>query len=209
MQLILIRHGESTWNHAGRIQGWVDSPLSEWGQRQAEKLAERLAALPITAVYTSHLKRALETAQAIARTLDLSLTVDERLQEYGIGDLEGLTIEEVKERYPAIYLGWRETSLWIPLPGEEGREVFAQRVREAMADIVANYPEEAVAVVTHGGVIGIFLAGLLGLGAGKRLPFVFDNASLSVIEWDGRRTRISSLNDTCHLGDSRRGPKGF
>jgi broad specificity phosphatase PhoE len=204
MQLILIRHGESTWNDEGRIQGWTDCPLSERGRRQAEKLADRLADLPIAALYTSSLKRALETAHIVARALNLPLTVDERLGEYGVGDLEGLTIEEIKERYPSIYQGWQETTRWIPLPGEEERTVFAQRVRAAMADIVASYPDDTVAVVTHGGVLGIFLAELLGLGWGERLPFVFDNASLSVIELDGHRTRVRSLNDTCHLREEQR-----
>ena len=199
MQLILIRHGESTWNDAGRIQGWTDSPLSERGQWQAEKLAEHLATLPITALYTSPLERAMETAHIVARTLDLPLAVDDRLKEYGIGELEGMTGEEVKERYPAIYHGWRATTRWIPLPGEEGRDIFAQRVEAAMADIVASHPEGTVAIVTHGGVIGIFLAGLLGVGSGKRLPFFFDNTSLNVIELDSHRTRVRVINDTCHL----------
>ncbi|MFQ6057285.1 MAG: histidine phosphatase family protein [Anaerolineae bacterium] len=204
MQLILIRHGESTWNDAGRIQGWTDSPLTERGRRQSEKLAKHLAHLPIAALYTSSLKRALETARIIAHTLNLPLTVDERLREYGLGELEGLTIEEVKERYPAIYRGWQETTRWIPLPGEEGRAVFAQRVRAAMADIVKGHPDGTVAVITHGGAIGVFLAGLLGLDLGERLPFWFDNASLSIVELDGHRTRIRALNDTCHLKE-----KGF
>ncbi|HID86792.1 MAG TPA: histidine phosphatase family protein [Anaerolineae bacterium] len=204
MELVLIRHGESTWNDEGRIQGWTDCPLSDRGRRQAEKLAERLAGLSIAALYTSSLKRALETAHIVARTLDLPPMVDERLREYGVGDLEGLTIEEVKERYPTIYHGWQETTRWIPLPGEEGRAVFAQRVGAAMADIVASHPKETVAVVTHGGVIGIFLAQLLGLGWSERLPFAFDNASVSIIELDGHRTRVRSLNDTCHLREERR-----
>jgi broad specificity phosphatase PhoE len=204
MQLILIRHGESTWNDEGRIQGWTDCPLSERGLRQAEKLANRLADLPIAALYTSSLRRALETADIVGRTLDLPLMVDERLKEYSVGDLEGLTVEEVKQQYPSIYQSWWETTDWTPLPGEEGRDVFAQRVEAAMADIVARHPQETVAVVTHGGVIGIFLAELLGLGWGERLPFVFDNTSLSLIELDDHQTRIRSLNDICHLRETRR-----
>lgn len=197
--MLFIRHGESTWNQEGRIQGWSDAPLSELGRKQAERLARRLAGEPVRAIYASPLARAAETAEVIAARLRLGITLDPRLREYGLGDLEGLTGEEVAERYPEIHSAWRESDAWVALPGEEGRQAFVERVWEAMEEIIRRHPDEAVVVVAHGGTVSIFLIGLLGLSEGRRSPFFFDNASITEVTFGSSRPRIIRLNDTCHL----------
>jgi len=197
--LLLVRHGESEWNRIGRIQGWSDSPLSELGREQARRLAERLAREPISAIYASPLARAAQTAQIIAERLGLEVTFDPRLREYGVGELEGLTREELAEHYPHILAAWQEGDTWVALPGEEGRQAFVERIWEAMQDIIRRHPDDAVAVVAHGGTVAVFLMRLLGLSPRRLSPFFFENASVTEVILGSSRPRITKLNDTCHL----------
>jgi len=198
-RIILIRHGESIWNNEGRIQGWSDSPLSDWGREQAALVARRLADTPVSAVYASPLLRARETADVIADDLGLKVEVDERLKELRLGELEGLTREEVEEHYPSVSEGWRENAWWVPIPGGEGFRAFRRRVVEAMSEITERHADEIIAVVAHGGSIGVWLAELLELHPDKRLPFWLDNTSVNIVELGGSRPIIRLLNDTCHL----------
>jgi len=201
VRLLLIRHGESAGNAAERIQGLNDEPLTATGRAQAEALAQRLRqGYGICAVYSSSLSRARDTAEAIAAALGLSVIADDRLQEYDCGVVTGMCFEEVREQYPEIARRWAEDSWKVPIPGEEGTAVFQQRVWAAMEDIVARHSkEDTVAVVAHGGVWGTYLARLLGLNLDLRQPWVFGNASLSIVLLGGTRPRIALLNDTCHL----------
>ena len=201
MRLIFVRHGESVWNHEGRIQGCADPPLSERGRVQATLVAERLARdFKPAAVYSSALQRATETATIIAARLDMPLKIDARLNEYDIGEFTGLTDAEVAARYPDIWARWEMDALWVPVPGEEGIYAFLDRVTRAMDEIIAAYPGDAeVVVVTHGGVMALYLGDLIGLNPRQRMPWVFDNASISIVQPEGARPRIVRLNDTGHV----------
>ncbi|MBC7232297.1 MAG: histidine phosphatase family protein [Chloroflexi bacterium] len=201
MRILLIRHAESEGNAAQRIQGWNDEPLTDRGREQAKALAKRLQnGYGICAVYASSLSRARQTAEIIAGSLGLTPVLDDRLREYDCGVVTGLTWEEVQAQYPDIARRWAEDSWRVPIPGEEGIELFQQRVVSAMDDVIARHKEEdAVAVVAHGGTWSAYLAYLVGLDYRQRQPWVFDNASLSIIILGGIRPRIALLNDTCHL----------
>ena len=204
MRLLLVRHGESAGNAADRIQGIRDEPLTSVGRAQATALAQRMQRdYQVCAVYSSSLSRARETAEVIAAALGLTVICDDRLQEYDCGVVTGLCFDEVQALYPEIARRWAEDSWKVPIPGEEGNEVFQQRVSAAMAEIVARHSQDdTVAVVAHGGVWGVYLAGLLGLDFSKRQPWMFGNASLSIVLLGGTRPRIALLNDTCHLNHS-------
>ena len=200
MRLIFVRHGESVWNHEGRVQGIADPPLSERGRGQAALVAERLAReFKPAAVYSSALQRAAQTARVIAARLELPLNVDARLNEYDIGVLTGLTDEEVTAQYPDIRAKWEMDTQWAPVPGEEGIYAFLNRVTRALDDIIAAHPGNAeVVVVTHGGVMALYLGDLIGLNPRQRMPWKIDNASISIVEPEGARPRIVRLNDTAH-----------
>lgn len=105
--LYLIRHGESVWNSERRWQGRADPPLSSFGRRQAQRIAETLSEADLAAVYSSPLSRALETARLIAEPYGLNVTVLNDLMEVDVGSWQGLTAAEVKERYPAALQRWR------------------------------------------------------------------------------------------------------
>ena len=202
MRLIFVRHGESVWNHEGRVQGKADPPLSERGRAQSALVAGRLAReFTPAAVYSSALQRASATGQAIAGRLGLPLRIDARLNEYDIGVLTGLTDAEVTAQYPEIRAKWEMDVQWVPVPGEEGIYAFVDRITRAMDDIIAAHPGDAeVVVVTHGGVMALYLGDLIGLNPRQRMPWKIDNASISIVEPEGARPRIVRLNDVGHVG---------
>lgn len=208
MRLLLIRHAESTGNRQHRLQGRADFPLTKRGRRQAADLAAALSRLPISAISSSPIVRAVHTAEAIAGPLGLEVEVQPALQEYDFGELSGLTWPEIRERHPQLIEQLLSDSAEFPhYPGEEGREAFRERVCGALwaiADIHAG--EEAVAVVTHAGPIAVFLFDILQRGYQRPIPFTLDNASVTTVEiaepqpfWP--RAVLVGLNDTCHLSE--------
>jgi probable phosphoglycerate mutase len=203
-QLLLIRHGQSTWNAIRRIQGWADPPLDDAGREQASKLASRLAAEEhnIAALYSSPLLRANQTAYAIGQTLGLIVQTDDRLKENNVGQITGLNDAEVNQRFPDWVAQFQQAgNEYITPPGGEDRDHFVQRATAVMADIVARHPDQTIAVVSHGGTLGVYLAHLLGMPIHRRLPFQFDNASLSIVRITERRVRLIKFNDTWHLAN--------
>ncbi len=152
--ILLLRHGQSTWNAEGRWQGQSDPPLSDLGRDQAEEAAAKLADVGITAVVTSDLDRARTTGRILADALRLAPPSEDRgLREYDVGDWEGLTRPEIEAGWPHQLADWREGRL-LATPGGETRSAFLQRVMAALRRVAAagDLGETAV-VVTHGGVI--------------------------------------------------------
>src|SRR6266508_146718 len=142
-RIILARHGETDWNLERRWQGHSDRPLNETGRAQAEALAEQLAGEPITAVYSSDLVRAHETARIVASRLGRDVVVVPALRERRFGSWEGLRDVEVEERFPGA-----------PGPPDgETREEMMRRVLESLEAIAATHVGQTVLVVSHGGPI--------------------------------------------------------
>ena len=182
--LWLIRHGESEGNLEGRIQGWDDYPLTNRGRRQAARLAGRLAEEDsIQEIVTSPLARAAVTAEIIGAVLGLPVRYDERLREYNFGPVSGLTREEIKTQYPAVWTAWQLNEFWEPLPGEEGERAFKERIRAAMDEIINRMAEgSAVAVVMHGGTMNTCVRTWLGIEERGWRTFAFDNASVNLVQ---------------------------
>lgn len=200
-RFLFVRHGQSEWNAARRIQGQIDIDLDEVGRQQVQRVVRRLAAEPITAIYSSPLLRAKATAEALARQVALPVQVDARLMEYDFGVMSGLTWNEVAENHPEMASRWLEDPWVVPVEGSEGRPNFAARVLAAIHDIGVEYPEQQVVVVAHGGTFGIYLTAMLGLDLARRHPFHFGNTSVSLIELRAGVFHIHYLNNLCHLGD--------
>jgi broad specificity phosphatase PhoE len=203
MKFLFIRHGLSIANAEGRIQGQFDSPLSEQGREQSRALAQRLVGegWSISAIYASDLSRASETAEILASGLDMPVVLDERLREYGFGVLTGVAWRDVEHLHPEMWRAYHEGHEWVSIAGEEGNEAFHTRLAAALADIRAGHADgDTVAVVTHGGSLGMIMAHLLGMMPRRPYPFRFGNASLSIVEIGSGGMFLSRLNDTCHLG---------
>ncbi|MBN1136333.1 MAG: histidine phosphatase family protein [Anaerolineae bacterium] len=202
MKLLLIRHGESVGNAEGRMQGQFDSPLSDRGRDQARALLARLQGegWKPAAIYSSDLCRAAETASILAAGLDAPVTLDTRLREYDIGALSGVVWREVEVLYPEVWRRLHEDEESVIFPGEEGLDAFHERVSSVAANIVSSHQQDGtVAVVAHGGSLGMILAHLLRLALRRPMPFRFDNTSLSIVDFGPRGIRLALLNCTCHL----------
>ncbi len=201
MKLVLIRHGESLANAEGRLQGHLDIPLSDRGHRQAERLGERLAPLGVGALYTSTLARARETAEIIGVRLGLTLEERAALMERNVGELEGLTREEIVARFPH-YMPARTETRRVEIAGFEQDDAFAQRVMQGLTTIIEAHPQQTVAVLTHGGVIFSFCRQTLQMATVRPGPFAIDNGSITIfdiVRGDAPRSTLATLNDTCHL----------
>lgn len=198
-RFLLVRHGQSTWNHERRIQGQLDPPLSEDGRLQAARLGHRLAARRLAGFYTSDLKRAFETAELVGQAIGAEATSMPGLREIFLGEWEGLRTDEIAERYPQAWARWREEPNWDLVPGGESAALFESRVAAALETIFARHERGEVLVVTHGGVIQIALGRVVGRASRGLFPFKIQNASISVIEKTNRRVVVSGVNDIAHL----------
>ena len=198
--VFLVRHGESIGNEENRWQGTADYPLSARGLWQAERVAERLAGYSPAALYSSPLARARQTAEILGRAIGLAPGLDDRLQEYDIGQLAGLRVEDVREQYPAVFEAMtRPGRHYVPMPGEEGARPFRARITAAWDDIVGSATDGSIVVVTHRAVMMGLISHVLGIPPEQRSPVRFYNGSISRIDLGAGRPRLRWLNDTCHL----------
>jgi probable phosphoglycerate mutase len=197
--LLLVRHGQSTWNREHRIQGQLDPPLSDEGRRQAERVAQRLAGRKLAGFYSSDLKRALETSQAIEAAIGHRAEPMPGLREIFLGEWEGLRTDDLAQRFPEAWSRWADEPDWDLVPGGEGAALFETRVAAALDEILERHQHGDVVVVTHGGVIQIALHRVIGRPSRGLFPFKIQNASISVVEKRDGRITIAGVNDTSHL----------
>ena len=185
--LMLIRHGETLGNRHRRYQTY-DTPLSDVGRAQAERLAERLAAEPPPDVlYASDLERARETAAIVARRLGLSPVHTPALRELDVGEWKGQSYEEIEVHTPGGLQGWLERGGVEPLPGPAGECAadVLRRAGEFLEDVIARHPGERVAIVSHGLTLRVMLAYLEGRDCVESLrenALTVGNTSVSVVE---------------------------
>ncbi len=196
MTLLFVRHGESEGNVGRIMQGWLDTPLSEVGARQAEAVAACLATSGATRVYASTLRRAWDTAARIAEASGAPLEAADAFREYHLGEAQGLLWDEVVERYGVTTETWG-TGL---IPGEEGLHVFRSRLVAAFEELAERHRDDIAIVVSHGGAIARLVVYVLGAPPEAYLPFATPgNTSITTIAWDRDRLVLAGLNDTCHL----------
>jgi glucosyl-3-phosphoglycerate phosphatase len=168
-RLVLLRHGQTEYNAASRMQGQLDTPLSDLGRDQAVAAAEVLAKRQPLLIVSSDLRRALDTATALSERSGLPVTVDTRLRETHLGDWQGMTHLEVDATAPGARLAWRDDARWAPHGGESRVDVAA-RSMPLIEELVAGQPEwgvdepeRPVVLVAHGGLIAALTAALLEL----------------------------------------------
>ena len=195
--LLLIRHGQTDWNAAGRWQGHADIPLNETGQAQAQALAQRLTNWQIDTLYSSDLQRAAATAHIIGQHLGLSPILNPQWRERDLGEFEGLTSEEIQARFPHRLNG---NGVIEPQQGEKFITV-RERVAAAAETIIAQHPNQTVAIVSHGGVLFSYISHVLNIPPTHFAPFSLrGNTGLSIVQIkEGKGPYLLLLNDTTHL----------
>jgi broad specificity phosphatase PhoE len=197
--LLLVRHGQSTWNHEGRIQGQLDPPLSDEGRLQAVQLGRKLAGRRFAGFYSSDLRRATETARVVGDAVGIEPKPMTGLREIYLGQWEGLRTDELAVRFPEAWARWNAEPDWDLVPGGEGSAAFEARVAAALESIFSRHPAGDALVVTHGGVIQIALHHVVGRAGRGIFPFRIQNASVSVLERRNGRVVVSGVNDIGHL----------
>ena len=200
MLLYLVRHGETESNRLGLALGRSDVPLNERGRWQAERLADALRGEPLAAVYSSPLRRTLDTAGGIAAAHGFEVVVEERLIEMEIGEVDGMPFDEVRSRYPEFLAMWASAEgPRVPMPGGERLVDVQERAWSAVTELAARHGEEAVAAVTHNFVILSLLTKVLGIELSQFRRLQHAVAAVSVVDIAPGRTLLVRMNDTCHL----------
>jgi probable phosphoglycerate mutase len=168
-RLVMLRHGQTEFNAGSRMQGQLDTDLTDLGRAQAVAAAEVLAKRQPLAIVSSDLRRAHETATSLGERCGMPVQVDTRLRETHLGDWQGLTHSQVDDIAPGARLAWRDDARWAPHGGESRIDV-AGRSRPLVAELVAgepewgaDEPERPVVLVAHGGLIAALTAALLDL----------------------------------------------
>ena len=196
----LVRHGETEWNAENRLCGQSDVPLSEAGRQQAKKLAERLKSIPFEGLYSSPLRRALETANLISQVIGLEPIVDERLIELGYGEWEGKTLAEVEKNDPKTFRAWDADPGEVAPPGGESGLEAQQRVVPFLDFLAARHRQRHVAVVFHKTVCRLAVCHILGMSASEyRRRLVMGDCALNIIQPQDNGWQLVTFNDTSHL----------
>ncbi len=210
LQVILVRHGETDWNKSHRIQGGgSDTRLNGTGKEQAAALALRLKPEKIEAIYSSPLKRALDTARAIAHHHQLEIEIEPALREVNVGELEGTPARLLGKRLDEL-LGMRgqdktQTAVWesvwskIQHIGGESLAELQQRTWDALKRIVDRHSDGVIVVVSHGFVIVTIICAVLDLPLSQMNRLRVGVGSISTIMFDNQVTRLMLFNDSCHL----------
>ena len=201
-RVIAIRHGETVWNLEGREMGQKDSPLTPKGHTQAEALADRLEHSSFSALYSSDLPRALDTAQCIADQSKIDVVTDVRLRERNMGIFEGLTIPEMREQHPDVRREYENTGGSFVIPeGESGDQRQARSVA-CFEELAERHSGETIVIVTHGGVLAGLLQHVLDLPFESGRSFKRSNGSLSLFVYRKPNLILETWNDVSHLQDA-------
>ncbi len=200
IRLLLGRHGETDWNREGRWQGHADRSLNAAGRQQAVALAARIASLAPTALYSSDLARAWETAAEVQAATGLEPVPAPGVREVDVGKWTGFTRAEVEAQFPERYLAYREDA-GTGYPGGETFATLKRRSTDTVERICEAHDDgDVVVVICHGGTIRALASEALGLArAGRVLAPGPTNGSLSQMTWTPSGLRVSSFNDTGHL----------
>jgi alpha-ribazole phosphatase len=185
--LCLIRHGQTDWNLEGRYQGQSDVPLNENGLEQARSLVDRLKDQTFAAVYSSDLMRAGQTAEYIAKHLELAVQIEPRLREIDQGEWEGVLVTEIKARYQQLWAQRTVDPANVRPPGGETVGEVAARVYAALDDISRIFPTENVLIVSHGLSIATAICRAQNIPVGQAYSVIPDNVQPVWMEWNADR----------------------
>ncbi|MBI4283360.1 MAG: histidine phosphatase family protein [Chloroflexi bacterium] len=197
-EIILARHGETEWNVAEIFRGTIDVGLNETGRKQAELLAEYLSSLRIQAIYSSPLKRALKTAEAIASRHKLQPVIAPGLIDLDFGKWQGLPQQEVKEKYPELYAQWASHAERARIPGGESLKKVRERAIAVVDAVIARY-NGTVVLVSHRVVNKVLICALLGLGNAHFWNIKQDTCGITIFTYENERFVLDRHNDTSFL----------
>jgi broad specificity phosphatase PhoE len=199
VKVMLVRHGETEWNREEVFRGRIDVELNRNGREQAKALAEATRTFHIDAVYSSPLSRSLETARTVAEAHHLDVKIVHGFVDFHYGDWQGLRHQEVKERFPDLYLRWHGSPHLAQIPGGESLNDVRQRSLGELKKIVAEHEGQTVMIISHRVVNKVLLCAIMGLDNAHFWRIRQDNCCLNIFECSEDEYTICLLNDICHL----------
>lgn len=197
VKLILVRHGETPSNRENRVQGITDIPLSEHGHLQVQMLAESLKGEKINALYSSPLKRAYQTAEAIARYHNVTIEMDRNLQEMNHGDFENVTVQELREKHLPFLTQWMNNPASVVMPNGESLVSLQNRAWLTIKRIIDTQIDTLV--VSHSMTIMTILCKIVNHDLSRARELRVDVASKTIVEFTEGKGFITLFNDTSHL----------
>jgi broad specificity phosphatase PhoE len=197
-ELILARHGETVWNVEKIYRGRIDVNLDEVGIKQAELLSEHLSDLELEAVYSSPLRRALDTANVIARYQKIGVHIAKGLIDFDYGKWQSRSEQEAKKLYPALHNEWHNNPHKVRMPGGESLEDVRSRAIEVINEVLFKY-QGAVVLVSHRVVNKVLICSLLGLDNSYFWNIKQDVGGITIFNYADGRFVLTKHNDTSHL----------
>lgn len=198
MRLVLVRHGETRWNAERRIVGHTEIELNEIGREQAKRLAQAFNKDNVSAVYSSPLRRARQTAEEIARVHNLPVKYVDALKEFDAGEADGLTISEFIRSYGDFFERWTQGEPGLKMPGGESISDLQMRAWPVVERVIEDHPDQDVIVVSHTLTILTIIATALGMDFTDFRRLRLDLASISVLNFGPRVNTLVHFNQTCH-----------
>ena len=196
--IMLIRHGDTDWNVEEIFRGHVDIELNEIGIKQAELLAKYLEGVPIKAVYSSPLKRALKTAEIIADRHNIGVMCSQELVDFDYGGWQGLSHDTVKDNYKALYDEWLKNPHLVKIPKGESLDDVRKRAVSLLDRVTAMY-EGTVALVSHRVIHKVIICALLGLDNSHFWNIKLDTCGITTFVYQDKRFVLEKHNDTSFL----------
>lgn len=199
-RIIAVRHGETAWNVDARIQGQLDIALNDTGRWQARRVGHALATETISAVYSSDLGRAHETARCIGEVARIPVSPHPGLRERRFGMFEGKTFDEIHQAWPEHHHNWRKRiPEWEPPQGGESLLQLRERVSRTMSDLAARHTGEQIAVVAHGGVLDALYRIATGQEVNSPRTWQLPNGAINRLLWTPEGFTLVGWSDTQHL----------
>jgi broad specificity phosphatase PhoE len=197
-KLILARHGETEWNVEKVFRGRADVNLNEVGIKQAELLGKHLCNWELEAIYSSPVKRALDTANIVARYMEVAVCIAEGLTDFDFGEWQSLSEQEVKRLYPAILNDWQSSPHKVRMPGGENLDDVKKRTAEVVDEVLSRHHGN-VLLVSHRVVLKVLICSLLGLDNSHFWNISQDVCGLTIFDYVDGRFVLTKHNDTSHL----------
>lgn len=198
-ELILLRHGETAWNKELKFQGQIDIPLNKKGIEQAQKASKYLENKEVDVIYASDLKRAIKTAKIIAISKNLEVKELKALREMSFGKWEGFTYQEIEKEQKDLLASWVEDPVTNrPTNGETLKE-FKIRIEASFQQIIRDNLGKKILVVSHGGVIRVYLSILLKMPLKDNWKLNVDNTAISIVKYYEQDPVLTLLNSKFHL----------
>lgn len=202
-RIIAVRHGETSWNVDARIQGQTDVGLNDTGRWQAQRVSKALAGESISAVYSSDLERAHETAQSIAQVAGIAVIPHEGLRERSFGMFEGKTFDEIHRAWPDQAQNWRKRiPEWQPPEGGESLLELRARVTRTLEELASRHPGQQIVVVAHGGVLDALYRVATGQAVDSPRTWELPNGAINRLLWSPQGFTLVGWSDTNHLDDA-------